>query len=55
MSDTCTCGHVRDEHGGDQEHPGSTACTVTVYGVGADPDQTCPCLAFESCEEDEDG
>ena len=43
-SDTCVCGHVRDEHGGDPVYPGSTACTVEgdVYGHGP-----CRCIAFE--------
>ena len=42
MSDTdvCSCDHVRDEHGHDQEFPGSTACNV----------DDCECVAFELAE-----
>jgi hypothetical protein len=36
----CTCGHVKDEHGGDEEYPGSTACNV----------DECDCTAFEADE-----
>lgn len=39
-TDPCTCDHVLDEHGGDPEYPGSTACNVTG----------CDCIAFESAE-----
>lgn len=35
--ETCVCGHDKDEHGGDPEYPGSTACN----------DETCHCIAFE--------
>lgn len=31
----CTCGHSVEEHGGDPEYPGSTACTM------------CDCIAYE--------
>jgi hypothetical protein len=40
---TCTCGDVEDEHGGDPEHPGSTACNV----------DGCDCIAFEAAEDEE--
>lgn len=35
---TCACGHARDEHGGDPQYPGSTACSVF----------NCDCVAYES-------
>ena len=35
--DVCVCGDVRDEHGHDTRHPGSTACCCGG----------CPCIAFE--------
>lgn len=35
---TCVCGDVRDEHGGDLDYPGSTACNV----------EGCSCCAFEA-------
>lgn len=41
----CTCGHAEEEHGGDPEFPGSTACQ----------DEDCNCIAFEEFEEDDDG
>jgi hypothetical protein len=34
---TCHCGHVEDEHGGDPQYPGSTACQI----------EDCGCIAFE--------
>jgi hypothetical protein len=37
MADTCTCGDVLDEHGGDPEYPGSTACNV----------EGCECVCYE--------
>jgi hypothetical protein len=40
MSDTtaeCTCGHTLEEHGGDPDVPGSTACNI----------EECECAAFE--------
>ncbi len=40
----CTCGHIDDEHGHDDEHPGSTSCTV----------EGCDCIAFEADEDLED-
>ncbi len=40
---TCTCEHVEDEHGGDPEFPGSTACTI----------DGCECLAYEDDGEDD--
>lgn len=39
----CTCGHVYDEHGGDEHYPGSTACNV----------DDCDCICFDRDEEDE--
>lgn len=50
MSDTCNCGHVRDEHysgvrgdkmNGDPKHPTSTACTI----------KGCDCIAYEEAED----
>lgn len=43
MINPCTCGHSPEEHGGDAEHPGSTACTVAG----------CDCIAYDE-EPDED-
>lgn len=40
----CACGHSEEEHGGDREYPGSTACAVAP----------CDCLAFEADEHAED-
>lgn len=40
MADTCTCGDVLDEHGGDPNFPGSTSCNV----------EGCGCVAFEADE-----
>jgi hypothetical protein len=43
---TCTCGHVYDEHGGNSEYPGSSACNV----------DDCDCACFEACNDyDDDG
>jgi len=42
--DTCTCGDVRDEHGQDPDHPGSTAYNV----------EGCDCIAFEHDRDSED-
>lgn len=39
----CTCGHVEDEHGGDPEYLGSTACNV----------EGCDCVCFEIAEDNE--
>ncbi len=39
----CTCGHVADEHGGNPDYPGSTACAV----------EGCDCIAFEEAESEE--
>lgn len=47
MSDTCTCGHVLDEHlarGEDKKHPNSSACTI----------KDCDCICFEEGEDDEE-
>lgn len=38
MSRSCECGDVEDEHGGDPDHPGSSACNV----------EGCGCVAFEA-------
>lgn len=40
----CTCGHAHDEHGGDEEYPGSTACTVPG----------CDCIAYEEGDDETD-
>ena len=40
---TCHCGHAEDEHGLDDEFPGSTACA----------EDDCDCIAFESDGEDD--
>ncbi len=37
----CTCGHDEEEHGGDPEYPGSSACTIDA----------CDCVCFEADEE----
>jgi hypothetical protein len=44
---TCHCGHLEDEHGGDSDYPGSTACAI----------EGCDCVCFEDAgdEEDSDG
>lgn len=39
----CTCGHSIEEHGGDPEYPGSTACK----------EDDCDCCAYEADEADE--
>jgi hypothetical protein len=44
MNDTCECGHVLDEHGGDPKHPRALACTV----------EGCQCVHFEAAEEEDD-
>ena len=36
-TENCHCGHVVDEHGGDPDYPGSTACNI----------EDCECIAFE--------
>jgi hypothetical protein len=36
-SETCACGHVKDEHGQDKDFPGSMACNV----------DDCDCIAYE--------
>lgn len=41
MNEQCVCGHHLDEHGGDQEYPGSTKCQV----------EDCDCLCFDADEE----
>lgn len=50
MEDVCTCGHAEDEHGGDEEFPGSTACA----GMTQDNDDSgdailvpCDCICYE--------
>lgn len=42
-SDTCACDHVRDEHGGDPDYPGSTACAI----------DGCDCVCFDAIEREE--
>lgn len=42
-TDTCYCGHVRDEHGGDPDYPTNSGCNV----------EGCHCIAFEADEDDE--
>jgi hypothetical protein len=37
----CTCGHAPEDHGGDKENPGSTACVE------------CECIAYEEIEDEE--
>ena len=37
-SETCTCGHDIEEHGGDPEYPGSSKCNI----------DDCDCCCFES-------
>lgn len=37
----CVCGHSQDDHGGDPDYPGSTACR----------DDDCECVAYEGAEE----
>lgn len=44
MTDTCVCGDVEDEHGGDPDFPGSFACRV----------EGCECLHFEPEDDGED-
>lgn len=41
---TCTCGHEQDEHGGDIDYPGSSACNI----------DDCDCDCFEDDGEDHD-
>lgn len=43
MVDQCYCGHVLDEHGGDESHPSSLACTI----------EGCHCIHFEEADEEE--
>jgi hypothetical protein len=43
-TETCTCGDVLDEHGGDAKYPGSTKCNV----------EGCECVAFEAAGEEPD-
>lgn len=37
MEENCTCGHHFEEHGGDPDYPGSTACNI----------EDCDCTCFE--------
>lgn len=39
----CVCGHAEEEHGGNPDFPGSTACTE------CDDDE---CCAYEECDGD---
>lgn len=41
---TCQCGHAPEEHGGDPNYPGSTACQV----------EGCDCIAYEAAAEEEE-
>ena len=34
---TCTCGHMEDEHGGVEDYPGSSKCSI----------EDCDCVCFE--------
>ena len=36
----CTCGHVEDEHGHDEQYPGSTTCAI----------DGCDCISFEDAD-----
>lgn len=38
----CVCGHADDEHGGDPDLPGSSACTG----------EECDCCCYEEDEEE---
>lgn len=42
MPEVCECGHDEDEHGMDQQYPGSSACSVPG----------CDCIAYEGVEEE---
>jgi hypothetical protein len=44
MPTTCTCGHEEDEHGGDPQYPGSSACNV----------DDCDCLSYEEDDDTEE-
>jgi hypothetical protein len=37
MGEACVCGHAEEEHGGDPEYPGSTACQ----------EADCDCVCYE--------
>ena len=41
-SNTCMCGHSKEEHGHDPRHPASTSCTE------------CTCIAYEADEDEAD-
>lgn len=41
MMGACTCGHAREEHGGDPKFPGSMACTE------------CDCIAYEEADDED--
>lgn len=41
--ESCVCGHIYDEHGGDPDYPGSTACAI----------EDCDCLCFDLNEEED--
>lgn len=41
----CVCGHAEDEHGGDEDYPGSYACDI----------EGCECIHYDEDEEVGDG
>ena len=54
MSDTdvCSCGDVRDEHGGDPDYPASTACACEGCGcVAFELAVPCDCRDYDNCDE----
>lgn len=51
-TEVCACGHTRDEHGGDDEHPNAEYCQATVgqRAKGATAKTTpvmCECFQFD--------
>jgi hypothetical protein len=52
MSDTCTCGHVRDEHSGSGEC--QVEIEVTEFGGESSHPEFCQCAAFEAQEDESD-
>jgi hypothetical protein len=47
----CVCGHAKDEHGGDPEYPGSTACNAEIQE--GDEYVPCACVAYEEDQGEE--
>lgn len=46
----CACGHSQEEHGGDDDFPGSTMCVFNPEHSDHDnrtPGKDCDCLAYE--------